>query len=69
MSKSRKNSRKARNRNRKKVRKSLPSMVDLVIGAKSDMIVQASFRTGAGTHEDKRRKKRRKTEWKKDLAE
>lgn len=67
MSKPRKS--KSRNRNRKKAKsKSLPSLVELVMGAKSDMIVQASFRTGAGMHQDKRRKKGRKKDWIQDQA-
>jgi hypothetical protein len=52
--------------NKKNRRKSLPTMLELFLEAPSAMIVSAHGRSGAGLHQDKRRKKERKHDWKKD---
>lgn len=62
MAKSRNKKRKARKA--KKNSNKLPSFVEIVVGASSAVIVAASWRTGAGAHGDKRRKKARKHDWK-----
>lgn len=46
--------------------KKLPSTIELFQGTRSPIALAAIFRTGAGSHADKRRSKARKQEWRRD---
>lgn len=63
--KRRKSANKAKRKNRQNKR--LPTQIELVVGAPSALVVSAHYRSGAGIHQDRRRKKSRKHDWKRDL--
>ena len=55
-------------RGKKAKNKSIPSQVDLAVGAPSALAVAAFQRSGAGFHTDKRRSRKRKNAWKRELT-
>jgi len=51
---------------KRKNSKALPTTVELFQGTRSAVALAAIFRTGGGSHADKRRSKARKQDWKRD---
>jgi len=51
----------------KRGKKSLPTQVELFLGHRSEVALSAIFRSGAGSHGDKRDRKARKGEWRDEV--
>lgn len=51
---------------KRKAKRKMPSQIDLVMNSASALVVAAHYRSGAGQHEDKRRKKAKKKNWKRE---